>query len=251
MREKRQDEVFIDRGGQTGPRRARWLGLVAMLCVTGMALVGSGLGSRAEDPASRQARPDDKAGEQVLRGHLSHIGHPALHLPPSPAFPRGRVMLLAGDSKRAAELPAHAGPVELRGSVQGGGALEMFVVDAPARPLDDARGLSPAGREPLGRRRIAGKICVGACDAGATRPGAGVAHRACAGLCPTGDLPAILVATDPVDGGRHLLLAGPDGGPPPAALRDAVAIPVELEGHVERVGNVLLLRLDAQPVKRL
>lgn len=263
MRETGQDEFFIGWSGKTGPRLARFLALVAVLCVAGMALIGFGLGNQTDDPAAgllrlgeRDAaggsvRPDDWGGEQILRGHLSRIGYPVLHLPPSAAHPRGHVMLLSGDGKRAPEWSGKAGPVELRGSVLRRGAIEMLVVDGPARPLDDATGLSPAGREPLGRWRIAGEICDGKCYAGAMRPGSGVAHRACANLCLIGDLPAILVTKDPVAGSHYLLLASPDGGAPPALIRDAVAIPVELEGEVERIGNVLVLRLDAQRIRRL
>lgn len=263
MRETGQDEFFIGWSGKAGPRLARFLGLIAVVCVAGMALVGFGLGSRADDPAAgllrlgeRDAaggpvRPDDWGGEQILRGHLSRIGYPVLHLPPSTAHPRGRVMLLSGDGKRAPDWTGKAGPAELRGSVLRRGAIEMLVVDGPARPLDDAAGLSPAGREPLGRWRIAGEICDGKCYAGAMRPGSGVAHKACANLCLIGDLPAILVTNDPVAGSHYLLLAGLDGGPPPALIRDTVAIPVELEGEVERIGNVLVLRLDARRIRRL
>jgi hypothetical protein len=263
MGETRQDEFFIGWSGKAGPRLARFLSLVAALCIAGMALIGFGLGSQADDPAAsllrlgeRDAaggpvRPDDWGGEQILRGHLSKIGYPVLHLPPNPAFPRGRVMMLSGDGKRAPEWPGEAGPVEMRGSVLRRGSIEMLVVDGPGKPLDDAAGLSPAGQEPLGRWRIAGEICDGKCYAGAMRPGSGVAHRACANLCLIGDLPAILVTKDPVAGSHHLLLIGPAGGPPPPAIRDMVAIPVELEGEVERIGNVLLMRVDAQRIRRL
>jgi hypothetical protein len=263
MRETGQDEFFIGWSGKAGPRLARFLCLVAVVCIAGMALIGFGLGSRADDPAAgllrlgeRDAaggpvRPDDWGGEEILRGHLSRIGYPVLHLPPSPAYPRGRVMLLSGEGKRAPDWSGKAGPVELRGSVLRRGSIEMLVVDGPARPLGDAAGLSPAGREPLGRWRIAGEICDGKCYAGAMRPGSGVSHRACANLCLIGDLPAVLVTKDPVASSHYLLLAGPDGGPPPALIRDAVAIPVELEGEVERVGNVLVLRLGAERIRRL
>ncbi len=257
------DEFFVGWSGKTGPRLGRFLAAVAVVGLGLMALTGYGLSRFADDPAAGllrlgerdstggPIRPDDWGGEQVLRGHVSRIGYPLLHLPPSVAFPRGRVMLLSGDGKRAPDLPVAAGPVEVRGSVLRRGTVEMLAVDGPARRLDDASGLHPAMQESLGRWRIAGEICDGKCYAGAMRPGSGIAHKACANLCLIGDLPAILVTADPVAGHHFLVLAAMDGGPPPADIQDVVALPVEAQGEVERIGNVLVMRLDLKRLRRL
>lgn len=242
-------------------RLGRFLTLVALVCVAGMAAIGFGLSNNADDPAAgllrlgerdptgNPVRPEDWGGEQTLRGHVSRIGYPLLHLPPDRDFPRGRVMLLSGGGKRGADVPESAGPVELRGSVLRRGTIEMLVVDGPGKPLDDTPDLQAALRESLGRWRIAGEICDGKCYAGAMRPGSGIAHKACANLCLIGDIPAILVTVAPVAGSHFLLLAGRDGGPLPPEIRDWVAIPVELQGDVERVGNVLVLRVDATKMR--
>lgn len=255
------DDFFIGWSGRTGPRLGRFLAAVALVCVAAMALAGYGLSRHADDPAAgllrlgeRDAaggpvRPENWGGEQVLRGHVARLGYPLLHLPPSAGFPRGRVMLLSGDGKRGPDLPAAAGPMELRGSVLRRGSLEMLVVD-DARPLPASTELLPAMHEALGRWRIAGEICDGKCYAGAMRPGAGLSHKACANLCLIGAVPAVFVTADPVAGSRFLLLAGADGGPLPAALLGRVGSPVTLQGEVERIGNVLVLRLDPAPARR-
>lgn len=259
----RADEFFIGWSGKAGPRLSRFLAVVATLCLTGMALVGYGLSRHADDPAAGllrlgerdgtggPVRPDDWGGEQVLRGHVSRFGPPLLHLPPSAQYPRGRVMLLVGDGKRAPDLPSGTGPMELRGSVLRRGAIEMLVVEGRGQPLDASSGLDPAMHEPLGRWRIAGEICDGKCYAGAMRPGSGLAHKACANLCLIGEIPAVFVTVDPVAGSRFLVLAGPEGRPLPADVYDWVGIPVELQGEVERIGNLLVLRLELTRMRRL
>jgi hypothetical protein len=141
--------------------------------------------------------------------------------------------------------------MELRGSVLRRGAIQMLVVEGRGQPLDASSGLDPAMHEPLGRWRIAGEICDGKCYAGAMRPGSGLAHKACANLCLIGEIPAVFVTVDPVAGSRFLVLAGPEGRPLPADVYDWVGIPVELQGEVERIGNLLVLRLELTRMRRL
>jgi hypothetical protein len=76
------------------------------------------------------------------------------------------------------------------------------------------------------------------------RPGAGIAHRACAGLCLSGGLPPVLVTTGAVVGTSFLLLAGPDGGPLPAPLARLAGLRIRLEGSIERRADLLVLRAD-------
>lgn len=258
------DEFFVGWSNRLGRRLRFFLCASALVFVAGLGLLGFGLGAGADDPAAgllrlgeRDAaggpvRPEAWGGEQVLRGYLSTIGYPMLHLGSDAAHPRGRVLLLSGDGKRGADVPHAAGPVELRGSILRRGSLEMLVVDGKARPLaDDAAGIPPAPREKLGRWRIAGEICDGKCYTGAMRPGSGLAHKACANLCLIGEIPPVFVTFAPVAGSFYLALANADSGPLPARLRDLVAIPTTLEGEVERVGNMLVFLVDTAVAKRL
>jgi hypothetical protein len=61
----------------------------------------------------------------------------------------------------------------------------------------------------------------------------------------------VFVTVDPVAGSRFLVLAGPEGRPLPADVYDWVGIPVELQGEVERIGNLLVLRLELTRMRRL
>jgi hypothetical protein len=102
---------------------------------------------------------------------------------------------------------------------------------------------------PLGRWRLVGEICDGKCWTGAMRPGAGIAHRACAGLCLTGGLPPVLVTTGPVAGSSFLLLAGADGGPVTGGLARLAGLRIRLDGHIERRADLLVLRADPASVQ--
>lgn len=91
---------------------------------------------------------------------------------------------------------------------------------------------------------MTGEICDGKCAAGSMRPGDGLAHKACANLCISGGLPPVLVMDLPVAGSTVVLIAGPDGGPMPKALYDLVALPVQIEGQLERRDDLLVFRAD-------
>jgi hypothetical protein len=52
----------------------------------------------------------------------------------------------------------------------------------------------------------------------------------------------MLIATGAIAGSSYLLLADRAGGPLPDRVHDLVALPVALEGAVERRGDLLILR---------
>lgn len=94
-----------------------------------------------------------------------------------------------------------------------------------------------------------GEICDGKCYTGAMRPGEGLAHRACANVCLVGGVPPVFVSTDRIDGEEFLLMADADGGPVTDALLDHVATLVEVEGDVERRGDILVFRIDPDSIR--
>lgn len=112
-------------------------------------------------------------------------------------------------------------------------------------------GFQPAPAEDLGRWRLTGEICDGKCYAGAMKPGQGLAHKACANLCITEGLPPVLVMELPVEGSTVLLLAGEDGGPMPDALLHLTAVPLQLEGRLERRDDLLIFRIDQGSVQKM
>jgi hypothetical protein len=259
----RSDGFFIGWSNSFPPGLRRFVLLIALVLVPGLGLLGLGLSAGADDPAdallrigervgqNAPVRPEEWAGDQVFRGHLETRGHSVLHVAPDASYPRGRVILLSGDGKRGPVTNGHQGAAEVRGGLIRRGSIEMLVVDI--KPLDgnNASNFGPLPRESLGRWRIAGEICDGKCYPGGMRPGNGLSHKACAVLCLYGEVPPIFVTVAPVDGRSFLVIVGPDGQSPYRHISNVIAIPVELEGEVERVGNVLVFRIDPARVRRL
>jgi nitrite reductase/ring-hydroxylating ferredoxin subunit/DMSO/TMAO reductase YedYZ heme-binding membrane subunit len=221
----------------------------ALLVGLGMPALGLALGALAGDPAGPgfarvpgEALPPELPAPAALRGVLVAGPYPLLHIPPQ-GEGRGRTLLLARDGKLGApeEARALAGRmVEAEGFILRRGTIEMLVLGAPPRPVSAEA--TPVPREALGRWRATGEICDGKCAAGGMRPGTGIGHRACATLCLDGELPAVFVPTRPVAGHAFLLLGDAAGGPALPAFRDLIGSRVTLEGEVERVGSMLVLR---------
>jgi hypothetical protein len=189
--------------------------------------------------------------ELSISGVLVARPYPVIVAQPDAAHPLGRTIMLGGDGKRGVQNFATAlNSLEARaqGALIKRGDLDLLLVG----PQDvKVGGPAPAPiATPLGRWRLYGEICDGKCAAGGMAPGAGLAHKACANLCVEGGLPPVLVSSGAVEGSDFLLLADSDGGPTPA-IDDFVAVPVVLEGDVERLGDMLIFRVDWRKARRL
>lgn len=253
MSAPRHDEPFFIGWSRTvPPSLLRFSFGVAVVLVALLGGLGLLLGRTVEDPAARllafapavESRPEAWAADRTMTGVVTTDPYPVLHLPPGSGMPFGHAVLLVGDGKHGATIDASAMPVEVSGGLLRRGNIAMLVLDGPARPIAGGQAQPLPAVTRLGRWRVAGEICDGKCYTGGMRPGSGLSHRACAELCLIGDVPAIFVAAAPVAGRQFLVLAGPDGGKPPASLRDLTALPVELEGEVERRGDVLIFKVD-------
>jgi hypothetical protein len=119
--------------------------------------------------------------------------------------------------------------------------------------LDDAsmsrlRAVEP---EELGEVTVRGEIVDSKCYLGRMRPGGGRTHRACAQLCIAGDIPPVLVAHDASGRTAHYLLASRDDRSVSMDVLPFVAEPVEITGQLERVADLLILRIDPSTIQRL
>lgn len=194
-------------------------------------------------------------GQQTLTGVISAKPYPVLHARPTKLFPQGRSIMLSGVGKRGVQ--AKAGELDgqvvtASGIVLKRGDLDMLQVGKleAAEPSVAAEGerVLPQS-EDLGRWRLAGEICDGKCVAGAMRPGTGLSHKACANLCLIGGVPPVFVSTGNVEGQDFFLLGDINGGELTDRIFDLVALPVEVEGRLERRGDLLVLLIDPDRVQ--
>lgn len=191
--------------------------------------------------------PSDYGEDIVATGVFVARPYPLLVTAPDAAHPKGRTLLLGGEGKRGAQdfgRDLDSRTARLEGIIVKRGEIDMALVGGAdqLKPVDSAHA-APRG-ERLGRWRVTGEICDGKCVAGGMRPGAGIAHKACANLCISGGLPPVLVTAAPIEGRSYLLLAGKDGGPAPDTVADLTAIPLTLEGDLVRLGDMLILSAD-------
>lgn len=258
-----RDAFFIGWSNSIDPALGRYLAIVGIALLAMLGLAGLGLGRSVDDPAETLLRlgPRDAAGAparsgewlggQTFTGHVLDLGYPVLYVSGDPAFPNGRALLLSGDGKAGPKLPEGANALTLTGGLLRRGSLEMLVLETDAKASEQTA-VPPSAPVRLGQWRAIGEICDGKCVAGAMLPGAGLAHKACANLCLSGDIPPVFVTKGAIAGNHYLLLTTMEGRSLPLRdLRDLTAIPVELTGDVERVGNILVFRTDLSKARRL
>lgn len=103
----------------------------------------------------------------------------------------------------------------------------------------------------MGPARLAGTIMDSKCFFGVMRPGRGKTHKACASLCIRGGIPpSFWVRTK--DGRESvLLMTDADGGPMPMDILPLVADPVQAEGEIVRVGDLLQFRANVADYRRI
>jgi len=227
--------------------------IVSLLVVTGG--LSFAIAVSQDDPGDAAFRFD--LGRQTVTGVVALTPTPVLLVTQgNESIPAGHTLLLSGQGKNgtarravplAGQLAVASGVLldrgdlsmlQLRGGQNGLAAADGTVPDLP--PAED-----------LGRWRLAGEICDGKCLAGAMRPGRGLSHKACATLCIAGGIPPVFVSTQPIEGSEYLLIAGVDGDALPPSLYDYVGAYVALEGQLSRLGDLLILTVDAESVELL
>jgi len=187
-------------------------------------------------------------------GILETSPYPHIRVAPDETFPNGHTLLLAGQGKRGVrnEAEALAGQiVDVGGVLLKRGDIDMLQVGGKVPLRASIDGLPDAVRDAidlsvtdLGTWRLTGEICDGKCYTGAMRPGTGIAHKACANLCLNGGVPAVFVSTAPVEGSEFLLLSDLEGNPIDEALQRFVAARIQVDGQIERRGDLLVFKVD-------
>jgi hypothetical protein len=194
-------------------------------------------------------------GPATAVGILRADPYPVLHVIESEKYDRGDVILLSGGGKRGVFDRAegldgeivHVGGIQLeRGNLNG---LQLRGGMRGLRPVETPDATFEIEVEPLGRWKLTGEICDGKCLGGAMRPGTGLAHKACANLCLLGDVPPVFVSSGLVAGHEFLLMADADGLSVTDQILDFTAIYVEIEGDVERRGDLLVFKISPETIR--
>jgi hypothetical protein len=227
-------------------------GLRGFLALTAVVVLCAAAGVALAIAASQ---PDPGDGgvfgwEDDIAGVIVEEAYPLLYVTEAtPRLPAGSVVVMSalnkagvaertrpfvGQAVTASGLYTRRGDVamlQLRGAERGVAAR-----DAAPEPVPP--------REALGRWRLVGEVCDGKCYAGAMRPGAGISHKACAALCLLGEVPPLFVLAEPFMGEEYLLITTPDGRPVGPETINLTGALIAAEGAVERLGTLLIFRLD-------
>jgi len=258
-----QDAFFV--GWLPTPRKyARFLRpLVAVLLVTAAGTAVT-LAFLQRNPGRGQWDTDEV---RTFDGIASTRPYAMVRVPGEEPGDPPRTMLLVEDGKFGA-LPRVEGlvhgraagvAVRVTGTIlhrDGRWMLELAEGEKGMRRLtaEEEAKLPPLGwpaPEVLAERvTLKGEIIDPKCYLGAMKPGGGKTHKACAMLCISGGVPPMLVTRDAANNETFYLLVTEAGGVANERVLDVVGDPVEVSCRLERHGDLLLLQVAADGVRR-
>ena len=256
--EQAKDEMFI--GWAKAPsvdRRFLMAALPASFATT--TAVGYGVAANLADPGAGSWQT---GATHSVTGVLSDTPYPMIRVT-DPAAPSGmRTVLVVSEGKCTSGLALQniVGRVvkadgvlierKNRQMLEVPLFLDKWLTQLPDGEPGDAL-LATPGEQSLGAARLAGTIMDSKCFFGVMRPGRGKTHKACASLCIRGGIPpSFWVRTK--DGRESvLLMTDAAGGAMPMEILPLVADPVEAEGEIVRVGDILQFRADVAAFRRL
>jgi hypothetical protein len=251
------DEFFIGWSNDIGRGLLRFLTLAAVCVVAGLGALSAVLALSITDPARSLSGANavpELPQHVTLSGLLSNEPYPFLLIGPDSLHPSGHGVMLSGDGKRGANF-GRAGlegqMVEVKGLLLKRGSLDMLVISEGPRLLHEEPPIMLTAPQAMGRWRVVGEICDGKCGAGIMSPGTGIAHKACASLCVIGGVPPVLVIMHPLEGHLFLMIADGQGRALDDGVLRFVGMRVEIEGEVERRGDVALMRIQPGKIRRL
>ena len=179
--------------------------------------------------------------------------YPALLVESSAAPPRFALLSAPGKHGADAFVSSWIGrSVTLRGTPIERDAVRMIELDPSSLQLATSAPLSSPVSEDLGIRTLRGEIADSKCFLGVMNPGEGKVHHDCAVRCLSGGQPTLFFAPDLPQPYRIMVLAGEEGRAlPPASFLSLVARPVEVRGHLYRMGNLVVLHVSPREIRAL
>ena len=232
-------------------RRTLSFVIAALLCTVGLALVlAKGFG-----PLPRATF--EFGSLRTFEGTISTTPYPALHVPRpgvidgAPWTSRYHIVAPFKFGADAAVAEFDGKHVRLKGTLVHRDGRTM--IELVPESLEEIPGLalSPEGPQSLGEHSLIGEIVDSKCFLGVMNPGNLKPHRACAVRCISGGIPPVLCVRDTDGRAEYFLLVGENGEPMNKAVLDYVALPLEITGEVERLGDQLILRASAESFRIL
>jgi hypothetical protein len=253
-----RDEFFI--GWLPAPRRyvrfLRPLVGVLLLASVGAAVL---VATRQRDPGPGRW---DNDGIVTFSG-VAEVGpYAAVRVPGERPGDPPRTLLLVEEGKFGAPprvAPLRDQAVRVTGTLlhrDGRALLELAAGGQGLRRLTavEARALPSLARpEPrvlAERATLVGEVIDPKCYLGAMKPGGGKTHKACAMLCVSGGVPPMLVTRAADRRETFYLLATSDGGPANELVLPFVGDTVEAAGRLEWRGELLVLKIAADGIRR-
>lgn len=246
----REPAFFIGWRNQVPWPILRFVAAAAAAIMLGGAAVGFAIGAAAPDPGNG----DYQFPEVTLTGVIEAKPQPILRLAPDAERKTAHAILLSSEGTNGAEdavVGFEAKRVEIRGLLIKRGEIDMLEIANGGIKGVEAVTVPLAAPVSLGRWRITGEICDGKCYTGAMRPGSSIAHKACAGICFIGGVPAIFVSTGPVEGSTFMLMVDDKSGKFVPAFRDLTALRIAIEGELERIDDLLIFHANPATAKVL
>lgn len=122
--------------------------------------------------------------------------------------------------------------------------------DAPGKAAPGATGdwVSAGGG---GSVSITGEIVDPKCFLGAMKPGEGKTHKDCAVRCISGGIPPSLVSWDADGRASYYVLTDEQGRPAGRLFLGVVGEPVVVSGELGRIGDLMVIRVARNGVRRL
>ena len=171
-----------------------------------------------------------------------------IHEQPFPALlTRDGAYLLVASGKHGAKVHAfdqHG--VRLSGSlIQRSSDRMLELLPSSIKATNVAAAAEPSTN--LGSVTLSGEIVDSKCYLGVMNPGNGKVHRDCAVRCISGGIPPAFVVRDASGVTRTLILTGVSSH----EILDYVAEPLEIDGELRRLGDLMTLRADPATFRRL
>lgn len=254
--ERNDDEMFI--GWSNAPAIDRRFLLAAM--PLGLGLSGAAAYAVASNLGDPGPGSWNTGVSHAITGYLTAAPYPMIRVPDKQAPFGMRTYLVLAEQKCTSALKlgaVSARPVSAKGVLiqrRERRALEvpLFLdewlsdADLPAAPA-----IALPKAQSFGTATLQGAIMDSKCFFGVMRPARGRTHKGCASLCIRGGIPPSFWARTKDGREAVMLMTDSQGGPLAEEILPLVADPVQAEGEIVRVGDMLQFRADGAAYRRL